>query len=168
MTKLYKLAERYNVIEGMLDSDIEGITKEEIHQTLANIKDEFEEKVFNIGKLVLELKSDAESIKVEEERLARRRLGATSKMEWLKNYLLTEMTSSNILKVKRDVVTVSVRNNPPSVEVESLDLLPVEYIRIIPEIREADKKAILEHFKQTGEIVPGVDVITSRRYVEVR
>ena len=80
MTKLYKLAERYNTIQGMLDRDTEEITREEINESLSNIKDEIEDKVASIGKLVLELKSDIESVKAEEDRLARRRSGFASKM----------------------------------------------------------------------------------------
>lgn len=168
MAKLYKLTESYKTIEGMLDQDIEYITQDEITQTLATIKDEFEEKVSSIGKLVVELRSDIEAVKVEEDRLARRRSGFTSKMEWLKSYLLVEMQSANILKVKRDVISVSIQNNPPSAELIDIDQVPEQYVRIIPERIEPDKKSIIEHFKETGEIVPGIDIITNRKFVSIR
>ena len=58
MAKLYKLTEQYQTIEEMLGREIEYISQDEIKETLANIKDEIEEKVSSIGKLVLELKSD--------------------------------------------------------------------------------------------------------------
>jgi hypothetical protein len=59
-----------------------------------------------------------------------------------------------------------VQDNPYSVGEVSLDTLPPEFIRIIPEQKAADKKAILEHFKQTGEIPPGVSEISrSKRLV---
>ena len=168
MAKLYKLTEQYLTIEGMLDREIEYISQDEIKETLANIKDEIEDKVASIGKLVLELKSDIESIKAEEDRLAKRRSGYTSKMEWLKNYLLTEMQIANVLKVKKDVISVSVQNNPPSAELVDLELLPEQYVRIIPERREPDKRAIIEHFKETGEVVPGIDIITDKKFVSIR
>ena len=160
MTKLYKLAERYNTIQGMLDRDTEEITREEINESLSNIKDEIEDKVASIGKLVLELKSDIESVKAEEDRLARRRSGFASKMEWLKLYLLAEMLSTNTLKVKKDVISVSVQNNPPSAELIDLEL--------VPEQQEPDKKAIIEQFKDTGEIVPGINIITDKKFVSIR
>jgi len=168
MAKLYKLTENYQTIEAMLGQEIDYITQEEVIQTLANIKDEFEEKVSSIGKLVLELKSDIESVKAEEDRLAKRRVAFANKMEWLKNYLLVEMQSANILKVKRDVISVSVQNNPPSAELIDIDEVPEQYIRVIPEKRELDKKAIIEHFKDTGEIVSGVDIITDKKFVSIR
>ena len=168
MTRLYELTERYKAIEDMLDRDIEYISRDEIEETLANIKDDIEDKVASIGKIVLELKSDIESVKVEEDRLAKRRSGFTSKMEWLKLYLLAEMVSTNTLKVKRDVISVSIQNNPPSAELVDLELVPEQYIRVIPEKREPDKRAIIEHFKETGELVPGVNIITDKKFVSVR
>lgn len=168
MTKLYKLTERYMEIERLLDIDPELITQEEIQQSLANIKDEIEEKVSSIGKLVLELKSDIDAVKKEEVRLATRRSGYASKMEWLKGYLLTEMLSTNVLKVKQDIISVVVQNSPPSVELIDLEQLPEEYVRIIPEVKELDRRAIADHFKQTGEIVPGVNMILDKKHVVVR
>jgi len=100
--------------------------------------------------------------------LATRRGGFNSKMEWLKNYLLVEMQATRVLKVKQDVISVSVQDNPPSVEVVDLEQIPEQYIRIIPETKEADKKAIIEHFKDTGEIVSGVNIITDKKHVVVR
>jgi len=168
MAKLYQLTDRYKAIEDMLDREIEYISQDEIKETLANIKDDIEDKVASIGKIVLELKSDIESVKAEEDRLAKRRSGFTSKMEWLKLYLLAEMVSTNTLKVKKDVISVSVQNNPPSAELINLELVPEQYIRIVPERREPDKRAIIEHFKETGELVSGVNIITDKKFVSIR
>ena len=168
MTKVYKLTEQYKTIVEMLDREIEYISQDEIKETLANIKDDIEDKVASIGKIVLELKSDIESVKAEEDRLAKRRSGFTSKMEWLKNYLLVEMLSTNTLKVKKDIISVSVQNNPPSAELIDLELVPEQYIRVIPEQQEPDKKAIIEQFKDTGEIVPGINIITDKKFVSIR
>jgi len=168
MTKLYELTERYKAIRDMLDGDLEYITREEIDSTLSNIEDDIRLKIGSIGKLVLELKSDIIAVKAEEERLAKRRQGYTSKMEWLKLYLLAKMTKTNILKVKEDIISISVQNNPPSVEVLNIEEVPETYMRIIPEQREVDKRTILEHFKATGEIVSGVDVIVNKKFVNIR
>ena len=168
MTKLYELTERYREIQQLLDADFEFITQEEVQQSLANIKDEIEEKVTSIGKLVLELRSDIDAIKKEETRLAMRRSSYTSRMEWLKSYLLTEMLSTNVLKVKQDVISVAIQDSPPSVELLDLEQVPKQYVRIIPEVREPDKKAIAEHFKQTGEIISGMNMILDKKHVVVR
>ena len=168
MTHLYKLTERYNAILELLDTESDIIPEDEIKKSLAAIKDEFQGKVGSIGKLILELKADAVTIDNERRRLEQRKAATLGKMETLKNYLLVEMQAANILKVKEDVVTISVRNNPPSVEVANEELVPSQFIRVIPEQREVDKKSILEHFRTTGEILPGVNVIVNKKYLEVR
>ena len=168
MVKLYELTERYNTIREMLDRDTQEITREEINESLSSIEDDIRIKVGNIGKLVLELKSDIVAIKAEEDRLTQRRQSYVNKMEWLKLYLLAEMTKTNILRVKEDVVSVSVQDNPPSCEVVDLEQIPEQFIRVIPEQHEADRKAIIEHFKETGEIVSGVDLILNKKHVVIR
>lgn len=165
---LYKLTEQYNTIINMFDKSITDEDKEHALEILKGVQDQFEDKVENIAKIVIEAKDSIEIIKLEEKRLYERRQAMQNTMEWLKNYLLTEMVSTNIYKVKRDVLTVSVQDNPPSCEVESIEAIPPEYIRIIPEQREADKKAIIEHFKETGEIVNGVDIIINKKHVSIR
>lgn len=164
--KLYQLSQQYTAIEGMLEN--EYITREEIDTSLADIKDQIEDKVESIGKMILSLSANIEAILVEEERLAKRRHAMQNLIEWLKGYLLAEMTQVNIDKVKRELVTVSVGTNPPSVEVVQLDEIPQEYRRVIPETWQPDKKAILEHFKSTGDIVWGCDVITNKKHITVR
>ena len=164
--KLYELSERYRVIGNMLETEYE--TKESIKASLDNIQEDFEDKVESIGKFVLELKGTAEAIKDEEERLSKRRQTIVNNSEWLKNYLLTEMLAIRILKVKRDVITVSVVDNPPSVEVSDASLIPENFQRIIPETREADKKLIIKRFLETGEIIEGTQIITGKKHLVIR
>ena len=166
--KLYQLTDRYHAIENMLDMDIEGITQDSVNQTLVSIKDEIDNKVISIGKMVLELKSDVEAIKIEEERLAKRRTSANNRIEWLKSYLLIEMQSCNVLKVKAPEISVSVQNSPPSIELMDLSLVPRDFIRVIPEKRELDKIAVKEHFVKTDEIVSGTNIILDKKFVSIR
>jgi len=166
MAKLYELADRYRTIESMLDSDI--ATKEEIQASLSDIKEQIGDKVESIAKIVLSFKSSIEAIKAEEERLSQRREAMHNNMEWLKNYLLVEMLTANTFKVKRDLLTVTVGDNPPSVEVVNLDLIPAEYRRVIPETWQPDKKAMIEHFKETGEIISGTDMILDKKHITIR
>ena len=168
MAKFYELTEQYKTIRDMLDGDLEYITRDEIVFTLFNIEDDIRLKIGSIGKLVLELKSDIVAVKTEEERLAKRRQGYNSKMEWLKLYLLAEMTKTNIMKIKEDVISVSVQDSPPSVEVIDIEEIPEAYIRIIPEQREADKRTILEHFKSTGEIISGTNLVLDKKHLVIR
>jgi len=164
--KLYQLSDRYITLEGMLDS--EDITKEDLDTSLVDLKDQIEDKVENIGKLVLTLKANAETLDAEVTRLSKRKQAIQSNIDRLKAYLLTEMIATDTLKVKRNVITVSVIDNPPSIELLSLDDIPQEFRNKIPESWQPDKKAMLDHFKATGEIVSGIKVILDKKRVDIK
>jgi hypothetical protein len=53
------------------------------------------------------------------------------------------------------------------VQVDFLDNIPQEYIRIIPERREADKDKLIKVL-QSGNKVEGVSLLTDRRKVEIK
>jgi hypothetical protein len=57
---------------------------------------------------------------------------------------------------------VSIRTNPPSVHVLEEMLVPEHYIRTVV-TTSVDKRALLENFKATGEIVDGVEITRSTR-----
>ena len=166
MTKLYELTDQYKTIEGMFESEF--VTREEIQETLKSIKEEIGGKVESIAKIVLSQKASIEAIKAEEDRLSRRREAMHNNMEWLKVYLLNEMVATNTLKVKRDLLSVAVADNPPSVEIVDLDLIPEEYRQVIPETWQPNKKSMIEHFKATGEIIIGTDIILDKKHVVIR
>jgi len=160
METLYNLVGQYSVL---LDIEEEGF-----EQALNELKGQIEDKVENIGKLVLSLKASQEVISEETERLNQRREALKKRQDWLKDYLLREMTAAQIKKVQRDVVTVSLRKAPPSCVVNDLNQIPEICKRFIPATWEPDKKMIIERWKATGEIVPGVAIIADKKTVQVR
>jgi hypothetical protein len=53
--------------------------------------------------------------------------------------------------------TYQVKANPPAVNVVDAALVPSEYERTKITV-DVDKRSILEDYKRTGEIPPGVDI----------
>ena len=88
--------------------------------------------------------------------------GAT--VTWFRRYLLAEMKAAGRDRIRGSTLTVSLATSPPSCELVSFDQVPEEFkgVRV-----EADRAAILKHFRSTGELVPGTTVITDRRYVRI-
>lgn len=163
---LYQLTDQYRFLELAIEGG-EG-EEDELKAKLEEVKEHIEDKVENVGKFVLSLEAGITAIKSEEERLSSRRRVIESRIDWLKNYLLQEMTLADLEKVKRDVLTVLVRLNPPSVNVLDPESIPQQFRRVIPETWQPDKKTIIDHFKDTGEIVPGIEVITDKKSVQIR
>jgi hypothetical protein len=166
MTHLYELSEQYRNL--IANTDTEDLTEQSVKNKLQGITEQLNNKAENIGKLVMEINAESEVIQKEIERLANRKRVAENKAEWLKSYVLTEMLSSGIEKIEGQVLTLSLRKSPPSVTVLDQTLIPEQYFRIIPENKEVNKKAILENFKTTGEILNGTSIVTDKKTLMIR
>lgn len=81
----------------------------------------------------------------------------------LKARMLAHMQALGDTKVVLPRYTISIRLNPPSVAVLEEAMVPGEFQRVIPARIEVDKRAILNFFKDTGEIPQGVDVVRTQR-----
>ena len=147
--KLYELAQNYaQLLEMAEEMDTDAIV-----DTLSALQDAIEDKAENIAKLVKNLEADVKVIKEEEQRLAERRRVIEVKIERLKTYLQEQLEVAGLQKVKRPTITVSIQNNPPSVDLIDETLIPADFL--IPQPAKVDKKSILERLKK-GESVPGV------------
>ena len=62
---------------------------------------------------------------------------------------------------------MSIAKNPISVEVVNEAEIPSEYKKEIIETK-IDKKAITDYFKETGEIVPGVNINTQNTSLRIK
>lgn len=84
----------------------------------------------------------------------------------LRDYLLRHMQALGTEKIDTARFKISVRTNPPAVQVLEEMLVPEAFMRTVTTV-SVDKRAVLEHLKNTGEIVPGVEIVRSTR-LEVR
>ena len=132
--QLYELVDQLKFLEDSepIDADNEKIIQEAIVMTNLAI----ETKVDGVAKYVLSLKADIEAYKSEETRLHSRKQAMQNRVEWLKNYLLTEMKSAGIDKVKGEVCTISIQRSPISIEITNLDAVPKEFKKVIIEGRD--------------------------------
>ena len=164
MTHLYELSNAYKML-----MDTDELTEEELIECVNNVKELFNDKARNIARLVLSLKADSEAIATEVIRLSARKQAIENRMTWLKNYLTQEMEATETTQIKDEIVSVSLRNSPPSVMVEDEELIPADYWRTIPETKVVDKQTILGLYKEDNSlIVPGVTIQTDRKHVVIR
>ncbi|KYD12410.1 MULTISPECIES: siphovirus Gp157 family protein [Anoxybacillaceae] len=158
--KLYELAKNYVQLMEMA----EEFDSDALVDTLESLQDAIEDKAENIAKFIKNLEADAKIIKEEEQRLAERRRAIETKVDKLKTYLQEQLEIAGLQKVKRPTITVSIQNNPPSVEVVDETAIPSDFL--IPQPAKIDKKSILERLKN-GEEVPGV-VLKQTKGVRIR
>jgi hypothetical protein len=163
---LYEIADEYRSF--LANADSEEFNEDTLKSKLAEITGKFNDKAENIGIMALELQSDSKALDDEINRLSNRKRAIDNKVSWLKGYLLQEMLNSAIDKVPGKIVTLSLRNAPPSVNILDKNAVPENYRRVIPESWDINKSAILENFKTTGEIPNGCEVITNKKSLMIR
>jgi hypothetical protein len=154
--KLYELTAQYQELLDLIES---GEIEEDVGKdTLEAINDAIETKVVNIAKVIKHLEYDTMIVKVEKDRMAIKQKSIERNRDNLKNYLYEQLLLIKDNKVKTPTITVSLKKNPPAVEVDDVNLIPNEYFIVIPEDKKLDKDSVKKAIKD-GEEVPGARLV---------
>ena len=78
----------------------------------------------------------------------------------LKRYLQDSLEVAGIDKVKGDLFTVSLQNNAMSLDIGTSEHIPDEFKRTPKPV--VNKRELLKHIKDTGEIFDGVEIKQTR------
>ena len=127
--------------------------------TLDSINTALEVKVDGYCKMMAML-NDTDGIKAESKRLADRAKAQENAAKKLKERLQYAMEQIGRDKIKTDLFTVSLQNNPPSVDDYEPALIPAKFKRTTITV-DVDKKAIMQAINN-GEVVPGACIKTSK------
>lgn len=151
---------------------VQLIEKDEIsEQERALIKEELTnlliEKSANIIGFTKNLELTIEAMKAEEKRISDNRKALENKLENYKQYVKECMEAMGAIKIETTLGTLSVAKNPISVEIVNEDIIPNKYkAQVIT--TKVDKKAISDNFKSTGELIDGVNIITTKTSLRIK
>jgi len=146
--KLYELTAQYD--EALKTLSDMNLPQEVVEDTLEALSGEIEEKATNVAKYMENLLADASAIKDAEKKMAARRKVIENRAAHLKEYLKVNMERSGITEVSCPYFQIKIKNNPPSVIIDDLSLVPVKFKKLIPESWAADKSAIKAEIKKNG------------------
>jgi hypothetical protein len=136
---------------------------ETISNTLEGLQGEVVEKMEGCIAISRNLESLAAQIKAAEEQMAARRKTLENRAVWLKEYVRGAMEASGISKVECPYFRATIRQNPPSVVIDSFQAIPPGFMRYPPAPAPMpDKIAIIEAWKR-DEPVPGTHLEQGRR-----
>ena len=145
MSTLYELTDAYKKFLE-LESELDG---EVFADTLESIDEAIEDKAENLAKVIKQLEATATMFDNEAKRLQNKKQTAANRATNLKSYLKGEMEKVGKLKIKGDLFSLNIQNNPPSVALEpTFD--NNDYIADV--VVKYDKRAILNDLKQGKEI----------------
>jgi hypothetical protein len=157
--RLYELADAYRRLADYdLHADSTG-SDVGFEVALSQLQDGIETKAQNIAALVRTLEAEATAYEAEQSRLKAERDVRLRKVERLKDYLKQNLEAAGFDSIKAGVFTVLIQTNPPSVNVAEGVTLPDVFVRVIPEQRVTDKRALLDLFKAGGELPEGVEIV---------
>ena len=147
--KLYKLGRQ---IEDALIQDDEAFNP----AALENLKLEFEAKLEGCGAVIKNLRGESDALNAEIKRLQARKAAVDNNARGLREYVKAQLERVKIRKLATGVHKFTIqRNSQPSVAIVDFDRLDPEYkdVTITP-----NRKAIVDNFRETGEIPPGTDI----------
>ena len=158
---LYELASAYRAAAEYL-ADL-SLPDEVVADTLESISGDLEVKAANVAMFARNLDATAAAIKEAEAGMAARRRAIERRAEAVRRYLLANMQAAGIRRIESPHCCLSVRDNPPAVDVFDAGQIPAEFLRIPepppPEIsKSAIKAAIL-----AGREVPGARLTQGQR-----
>jgi hypothetical protein len=146
MSKLYELTSQYEQVLSMVNDEAD---MDVLKDTLEGLEGEITDKAESIAKLMKSIEADETAIKAEEDRLYARRKAFENRRTSIKDYLEQQLTGANIDKIKGAMFTISIQNNPPSVNIQDDATVPDKYY--IPQPPKLDKKALLDDLKAGAE-----------------
>lgn len=152
--KLYELTNELRSLEAEFEQN-EGEVQNANLVKLEQVSTNFNEKITNIARLVKNLEAEANAIREEEKRLAKKRRSKEKQIEWLKDYIKNAMLQTETSSVKDAIISVSIRNTQPKLVITNENAIKDErFIRIK---REINKSALKDAIK-SGEEIEGVSL----------
>jgi molybdopterin biosynthesis enzyme len=160
--QLYDLDARIRELLDSADTETGEIPEEALAEIEA-LEVKREERLLAMAAYVLELEAEADAVKAEADRLAHRARTTRNRAEWIEARIAASMTPGE--KLADATVRLSWRRSE-AVEVEPGAELPEDCVRVIPEQREPDKKALRDALHD-GREVAGVKLAT-RWHLSIR
>ena len=149
---LYTLTDNYlRVLELAENGD-------DLTDTLEALEDAIEDKAENTAKVIKQLEANASMLDNEINRLTERKKASDNNAKRLKVYLQEQLEKVGTDKIKGEIFTVAIQNNPPSVRVTDESKL-IGYL--VEQPKKLDKKAIMTDLK-AGREVSGAELQHSR------
>lgn len=161
--KLYEIASEYRELMTLLEnSDDEEVDADSFMLALDALETDFAAKATNIGCLIRELSAESTAISDTARSLYRRAHRLDEREAYLRSYLYQHMAMTGIASASDSRISISLKKNPASVQVDAPETLPLDYCRVIPEKIEPDKTAIRAALK-AGVAIPGCALVQTQR-----
>lgn len=157
--KLYELSSQYlQLAHQLADLDLDAQTVQDTIEA-SGLTDEFTAKAQGIEMVCRELTKDVPAIDAEIKRLKALKDHRERVADGLHDYLKFHMAQTGIQKIEAPLFSISLRTNPPSVEVFDEAQVPNEFM--VP--KYSISKTLLKDAMAAGREVPGARMTQTQR-----
>lgn len=162
---LYNITNKF--VDLMNKAEEGELTEKEYNEIGEEIALELQKKSASIIGYIRNTELLIEAMKSEEKRISDTRKMGEAKLDKFKQYVKENMEKLGLDKIPTELGSLSIAKNPISVEVENENEIPKEFKNEKITI-SIDKTAIKNHFKETGEIVPGTRIIDDKTSLRIK
>ena len=162
---LYNITDRFVEI---MDKVQEGeITEEQYNKLGQELAIALQNKSIGIIGYVQNEEALIDAVDVQIKRLQDLKKQKTNNLDKFKQYVKENMEKLGITKLETEIGKMSIAKNPLSIEIANEDEIPSEFKQEVMTVK-IDKTAIKNHFKETGEIVPGTRIISDKTSLRIK
>lgn len=165
MSNLYEIAVQFREsADKLADLDLDETT---LADTLEGLSGELEAKATNTAFVIRNLEATAAAIKDAEAAMAARRKALENRAARVKDWLLANMLVAGIQKIECPHFKLTVRENPPAVEVYEPGLIPAQFMKTPEPPPPYPDKAAIKTAILDGAEVAGCKLTRGQR-LEIR
>lgn len=147
--------------------EAEDLTEENKKQIEDELTILLQEKSQNTIGYVRNIELTIEAMKNEEKRISEQRKALENRVTKFKEYVKECMEKGGFTKVETEIGSLTIAKNPTSVEIVNENEIPSEF-KLEVVTTKIDKTAIKDHFKATGEIPKGVNILTTNTSLRIK
>ncbi len=155
MASLYELTTQYASLIDRYDTAEDDEERAEVLEMLDGINDSIADKAEAYARIMRNKKGEAEMYKAEAKRLNKKAEAAETVVENLKARLLDAMKLADATELNTSIGRWRTQQGPWSAEITDESAIPTQFR--IPQPDKIDRKGLIDHFKQTGELLDGVE-----------
>ncbi len=161
----------YNITNKFVDlmdkAENGELTEEEYNQLGEELALELQHKGSGIIGYAQNEEALIDAVDTQIKRLQEFKKSKQNKLEKFKQYVKENMERLGITKMDTELGTLSIAKNPMSVEIENEEEIPKEFKQQVITTK-IDKTAIKNHFKESGEIIPGAKIIDNKTSLRIK
>lgn len=155
---LYDMGAEFNTLIGELEQAEDDEQRDELVLRIETLNVSVSEKATAYAKIKANFEAEIQAANTEIRRLKARAEAKAKAVDRMKARIAEVMKLTGARTLETPIGAWSMRKNPPSCVIQDVWQIPAEYI--VPQDPKVDSRAILKHFKDTGEIIPGTDIKT--------